>query len=351
MIFFLANKQRHIFEVMENKEPIKFNGKLTAQHFEYVKRNVDLSEFLETEIGVVLRWSEPNISANCICPLHGDTDPSFYVTLMEEDGIWVYHCLAGDTKIITWDGIVPIREISGTTQKILTTEGKWVEAPFFNFGRQKVSEITLTRNRQKKVVKATSEHRWFVKNGHSKIEKQTKELEKGMRLAWVFPKNNKKWIKRGWVVDSIEIDVGTEEVYCAIVDKTHSFALEDNILTGNCFGCEAKGTIIDLVQAYYSIETAGEAVVWILNKFGWANNEDLIINSLKDVPKKINIQKKIECANIVTSNQCRLLLRKNYAKYNKWVGDAYKRMNKALDEGDIDTIESMGYELSTKLGE
>ncbi len=194
---------------MESKEPIKFNGKLTSQHFEYVKRNVDLSEFLETEVGVVLRWSEPNISANCICPLHGDTDPSFHVTFMEEDGIWVYHC----------------------------------------------------------------------------------------------------------------------------------------------FGCEAKGTIIDLVQAYYSIETAGEAVVWIFNKFGWANNEDLIIDSLKGVQKKINIQKKIECANIVTSNQCRLLLRKNYAKYSKWVGDAYRKINKALDEGDIDTIESMGYELSTKLGE
>ena len=59
----------------------------------------------------------------------------------------------------------------------------------------------------------------------------------------------------------------------------------------------------------------------------------------------------MECANVVTSNQCRLLLRKDYKKYGKWVAEAYRRMNKSLDEGDIDALESMGYELANKLGE
>ena len=194
---------------MDTQKPKQFNGKMTSYHFDYVKKHVDLSEFLEAEVGCTLKWLEPNISANCVCPLHGDTDPSFHIAFKDEEGVWIYHC----------------------------------------------------------------------------------------------------------------------------------------------FGCEAKGTIIDLVQEYHSLPSPSAAVVWIFKKFGWGNNEDLIIDSLKGVQKKINIQKKMECANVVTSNQCRMLLRKNYNRYKKWVAEAYKKMNKALDNGDIDTLESMGYELSSKLGE
>jgi len=197
---------------MENKKPTEYIEKLTAYHFEYVKTHVDLSEFLETEVGCSLKWTEPNVTANCVCPLHGDNDPSFHITLKDE-GLWVY----------------------------------------------------------------------------------------------------------------------------------------------NCFGCGAKGTIIDLVQAYHSLYSPSEAVIWIFKKYGWANDEDLMIDSLKGIQKKINIQKKIECANVVTSNQCRMLLRKDYDRYGKWVANAYRKMNKALDAGGgidtLDTLESMGFELSTKLGE
>ena len=59
----------------------------------------------------------------------------------------------------------------------------------------------------------------------------------------------------------------------------------------------------------------------------------------------------MECANIVTSNQCRELLRKNYDKYNIWVANAYKQLNAALDNEDIETIESIGFEASDKMGE
>ncbi|TRZ82898.1 hypothetical protein D4R86_01095 [bacterium] len=194
---------------MDSTTPKQFNGKIGSYHFEYVKKNVDLSEFIETEIGCRLAWTEPNISAHCVCPLHGDTDPSFSMTFKEEDAIWIYQC----------------------------------------------------------------------------------------------------------------------------------------------FGCGAKGTIIDFVQQYHSLPTSTSAVAWIFKKFGWANDEDLMIESLKGVQKKINLKKKMECANVVTSNQCRMLLRKDYSRYGKWVAEAYKRMNKALDEGNIDVLESMGYELSNKLGE
>jgi hypothetical protein len=40
--------------------------------------------------------------------------------------------------------------------------------------------------------------------------------------------------RRGWNVVSVRATGQVEEVYCAVVNGTHSFALEDNILTGNC---------------------------------------------------------------------------------------------------------------------
>lgn len=47
-----------------------------------------------------------------------------------------------------------------------------------------------------------------------------------------------EWIRttsRGWKVVSVEETDRFEDVYCAVVPDTHSFVLEDNILTGNCW--------------------------------------------------------------------------------------------------------------------
>lgn len=46
-----------------------------------------------------------------------------------------------------------------------------------------------------------------------------------------------------WSVVSVQKTNRTEDVYCAEVPEHHAFALEDNILTGNCFGCGAHGDI------------------------------------------------------------------------------------------------------------
>ncbi|HEU0130357.1 MAG TPA: RtcB family protein [Mycobacteriales bacterium] len=40
--------------------------------------------------------------------------------------------------------------------------------------------------------------------------------------------------RRGWTVVSVEETNRVEEVYCAVVEGTHSFTLEDHILTSNC---------------------------------------------------------------------------------------------------------------------
>ncbi|MCB2088303.1 MAG: hypothetical protein KDD98_05685, partial [Sphingomonadaceae bacterium] len=47
-----------------------------------------------------------------------------------------------------------------------------------------------------------------------------------------------------WTVQKVQPTNCVEEVFCAEVPHTHSFALDDNILTGNCFGCGAHGDVI-----------------------------------------------------------------------------------------------------------
>ena len=56
--------------------------------------------------------------------------------------------------------------------------------------------------------------------------------------------SSKKFERLRWQVVSAEPSERVEQVYCAEVPGEHAFALDDNILTGNCFGCGAHGDAI-----------------------------------------------------------------------------------------------------------
>ena len=185
--------------------------KISPYLYDYIKKKVDLSEFLSTEIGCNLRWYEPKISAGTICPMpnHKDNNPSFRIKFIEEDNVWIY----------------------------------------------------------------------------------------------------------------------------------------------NCLGCSSHGTIIDFCMEYYGLNSSAEAALFICNKFGFKKTDAVVTDGLKDVKTRVNLQKKINCANIVASRQCFSLLKKDYHKHNKWVKDAYKIINKALDEEDLSAIESIGFEASNKIQE
>ena len=184
-------------------------GKPERYLYDYVKKKVDLAEFLETEIGCDLKWFERGVSAATICPMphHSEDKPSFRIKYVEENGVWIF----------------------------------------------------------------------------------------------------------------------------------------------NCFGCGAKGTVIDFFEKYYGINNPAEALVSICRKFGFKKNTDLVISCLKDIKKKINFQKKIEFTHIVSANQCRMLLRKDYKRNNKWVRESYKKMNEALTAEDMETIEGIGNQASIKM--
>jgi DNA primase len=82
-----------------------------------------------------------------------------------------------------------------------------------------------------------------------------------------FAGSSKSWTRRGWVVESVEPTDRVEEVFCAVVEGTHNFALEDNILTGNCFGCSAKGDVITFVREVEHLDFV-EAVEKLASRVG-----------------------------------------------------------------------------------
>lgn len=487
----------------------------------HIVKTIDLPSFVESETGESIQWVIQDVSAKCCCPLHREEQPSFHMNF-KDDEIWVFHCFSGDTKVITWDGAKPIKKLAGTTQRILTKGQKWVDAPFYSYGNQNLAKITLTRNRQKKVIYSTRKHRWFLHK--VKGERTTDQLKSGDVLESCFPKKNlhhvksfsqqgiqngivfgdgtrcsngkgsvlnlwgkkdgqlirhfplnrksdakgesgiegvrildlptyyknapsieesssylcgfltgwiaadghvakdgtimlnsskkedlefvrtvanrlgigtygitkqnrkgingefsnlyrvhfinedmderfflikehkerflssiKKYHRRRWKVKDIELDAKREEVFCAEVEGTNSFVLEDNILTGNCFGCGAKGHIVHFCRDYHGLRNKLEAIYYLCNKYKIENTSDLILEGIKKLSVKIDEQRLLENANILVSNQCRMLLRKDFQFHKDWVRGAYKRINGALDKKDFALIDKISYEASGRI--
>src|SRR4051794_12437460 len=116
-----------------------------------VREATDLVELVREHVG--LRRVGRRFTG--LCPFHKEKSPSFSVN--PEMG--AYYCLAGETRVITWEGVKSIRELAGSTHRILSTNGRWIDAPFYSFGLQPLMRVTVGRNRVRKGIYATPERR------------------------------------------------------------------------------------------------------------------------------------------------------------------------------------------------
>jgi len=54
-----------------------------------ITHRANLAQYLESELGLSINWSSYE-SGMCVCPLHGDTQPSFSIS--QVDGVWLFNC-------------------------------------------------------------------------------------------------------------------------------------------------------------------------------------------------------------------------------------------------------------------
>mgnify|MGYP000270511653 CR=1 FL=1 len=118
----------------------------------------------------------------------------------------------------------------------------------------------------------------------------------------------------------------------------------DGVWIYHCFGCQKKGTIIHFCIDMLGHRNQTEAIKFLCDHYKIKNVDDLILQGLKNISKKVNFSHQIDNENILVSNQCRMLLKRDFKKHKKWVLQAYHDLNKALDDQDYSAIEKIGHD-------
>lgn len=160
-------------------------------------------------------------------------------------------CLAGETEVVTRDGLRPIRELAGSTVELLVPKllpdgtlsevGAFVEAPVRAFGVQRLWRGDLVAHGGgTKTVYATRDHRWFLAPRRPGDAAPwgtvwTERLVPEDQLRSLAPEGAAPHMGTPWVVAAVTPTERVEEVYCATVDGVGAFGLADGLMTGNCF--------------------------------------------------------------------------------------------------------------------
>jgi len=141
-----------------------------------------------------IKWGAPGDFKRCVKHLRGKVGA-------RAEGL----CFTGDTEFLTRSGVTTFAEAVDTDVLVLTSEfsseggyrrnGRWTQAPVRSFGEHRVLSVTLRRNKLRKVVRVTPNHRWFASLNnrstarHRIVEVTTDQLRPGMALAALTPHN------------------------------------------------------------------------------------------------------------------------------------------------------------------
>ena len=129
-------------------------------------------------------------------------------------------CFDGATKMLTKDGIRELGTLAGRDVEVLNRHGRSEQGRVESFGEGRLTKLSVKGRRP---IYTTPEHRWWMPDG-SRIS--TIDLQPGDRIPVVNG--------RGAVVTDIEDTGRNEEVFCATVPGSESFALDGMLATSNC---------------------------------------------------------------------------------------------------------------------
>lgn len=117
-------------------------------------------------------------------------------------GDMVESCLAGETEIVTRNGLHTLKELAGSHVTVRSVNGRWTDAEIKSFGKQPLLKVELSRGLAKKTVYATPEHRWFRlkrPSGHPPAEEaRTHELVTGNLLSTIFGRHPEGYDPEGF---------------------------------------------------------------------------------------------------------------------------------------------------------
>ena len=154
------------------------------------------------------------------CPYHKhgqERHPSLSILTEDKENLKAGYCkcFSADTLLFTREGEVTIGSIVGKPVQIINGNGEWETVIFQSCGHSYITELYLTRNMIKKVIRTTSDHLWF------------REGRVNPAPTSVLRKNNvlkSQWLKqkKPFVFDSVAY--------------THGFIYGDGRLVYTCKG-------------------------------------------------------------------------------------------------------------------
>ena len=122
-------------------------------------------------------------------------DPDF----IRREGVDMSHPVTGDTRIITYDGTFPIKDLVGQKPRLLTRKagtagfaaGFWQPSEIHGYSPQPIFAVKLRRKGKIRIIRTTATHRWYAyrkarTNHNNKLwEMRTDELQPGYSIPCV----------------------------------------------------------------------------------------------------------------------------------------------------------------------
>lgn len=177
----------------------------------------------------------------------------------------IHNCFSGDTKFITNLGVLQFNECgNGQQVEVVDKDGKWRKATVKKYDKQRLQKITITDGRTQKVIRATENHRWLLRNGNI-----TTNLKVGDKLQ---------------LLEETDVEIVNNDMFC------FGFILGDGTEynRGNSHGLSAR-LCKDKVELLDKFLDAG----YMISSYKPNGSEDIFVQKATKLSKNEFIENKI----------------------------------------------------------